>query len=140
MDRTGYFSLPLITWAEVQRLGHKTRAGIHKPKGSSCVASIVSNAGESNPSYEDYVGDDLVLWYAGRGRGKDQTLDDFDNRALLESFKCQVPVRVFVGGHDRYRDWGYWEVTGLERRRGSDGFRKLVYRLVPHPRSLSLSS
>lgn len=131
---TGLFSfLPGLTFDEVQRLGHKTQMGIFKPQGQEYAHSIVTNAGEPHPNYEDHLSPDLILTYHGRGKTRDQALDDYDNAALANNWKKQEPVRVFGGAANDYRDWGRWLVIDVDTTEGVDGFLKLVYTLVPAP-------
>lgn len=55
--------------------------------------SIISKI-EGSSYYGDRLEDDLSLVYYGRGKGRDQTLDDFDNKALFLNFRDNVPVRL----------------------------------------------
>jgi len=131
MIKKDYFDMPIITYEEIRNRGHKQQMGIYKPRDSKYAASIITNVGETRPNYEDNLDEDLTLTYHGRGKDKDQTLEDYDNKALSLNFEDQIPVRVFAGGDNRYRDWGFWRIIDLDTVIGHDGNLKLVYKLIP---------
>lgn len=104
MLKEDYFKLNVITYNEIRNLGHRQQSGIFKPRGSKYAYSIITNVGESIQNYEDRLEEDLTLIYHGRGKGKDQTLNDYDNQALADNFEDNIPLRVFAGGDNKYRD------------------------------------
>jgi putative restriction endonuclease len=139
-EKSFYFDLPILTYEQIRAIGHRQQMGIYKPSKSIYAFSIITNAGEAVRNYEDSLSDDLILTYHGRGKERDQTLDDYDNYALALNFRDQVKVRVFAGSDNRYRDWGYWMIVDLATIIGDDGFIKLEYKLVPHDRKENVST
>lgn len=134
-----YFNLPKINYKTVRELGHKQQSGIFKPTDSKYASSIMTNVGENLPNYEDNLSDDLILSYHGRGKGRDQTLDDYDNKALSLNYRDQQAVRVFAGGDNVYRDWGFWRIIDLKTEYGLDGFVKLIFKMIPYSAVLETS-
>ncbi|SDZ79255.1 SAD/SRA domain-containing protein [Thalassobacillus cyri] len=132
MNKEDLFNLPILTYNQIRERGHRHQGGIYKPKDEKHVRTIVTNVGEVERNYDDNLSDDLILSYFGRGRERDQTLNDYDNRALSLNLEDDVPVRVFQGTSNKYRDWGFWRVVNLDTITGEDGFEKLIYTLEPH--------
>ena len=79
MELDDLFNLPILTYQEIRELGHKTQRGIFKPSGLLYATSIITNVGEDYQNYEDHLSEDLVLSYHGQGRGRHQSLDDYDS-------------------------------------------------------------
>lgn len=122
MLKEDYFKLNVITYNEIRNLGHRQQSGIFKPRDSKYAYSIITNVGESIQNYEDRLEEDLTLIYHGRGKDKDQTLDDYDNQALADNFDDNIPLKVFAGGDNKYRDWSSWIIIDMDTEMGRDGY------------------
>ncbi|CEM18749.1 unnamed protein product [Vitrella brassicaformis CCMP3155] len=84
---------------------------LQREDGKWVTRSVAAMGGEGGDSmYEDLDKLDRIM-YAGEGKGADQDMTNKSNRAMLQSSKNKIPVRVIRGYKDNPRKfapcWGY---------------------------------